>query len=235
MISDNINEIMSRIEKLEKKNRNMRLFNFLLVLVIAGLGLIAFQAKPELPRIIEAEKFIVKDPEMGVLGYFGYSKHDDKKTETTVTEVALTMNGGVINISRGSQNVNMDASRLIYTDKSQPNHKIIELVNSSSPYLELATFRKDGRSDNVNLSPAKLFLYKKTPKNENLSGMIPAVTLGRGENINAGLNIFDTNGRLRAVIGSTIGKDSEGVNIASPESNIVLYDSTGKPIYKQPK
>jgi hypothetical protein len=231
----NEKEIMSRIEKLEKKNNRMRFINAFLILVIGITGLIAFQSKPEMPRIIEAEKFILKDPELGVLGYFGYSKREDKKSEMIVTDVGLSLNGGVINISRGSQNITIDATKLTFSDRNNQNSKTIELINSADPTLELTSAQRDGKSENINLSPTRIHLFAKSGKQSGMSGTIPRVSFGKGENINNALNLFDAAGRLRTVIGSAIMKDADGKNIVTQESNMILFDSTGKTIYRQPK
>lgn len=229
--------IIKRIENLERKNKYLRIINLLMLFAILSFVLIAFKSQHENPRIIEAEKFVLKDPELGVLGYFGYDKIDDKQSESLIANVLLTINNGTIKINRDARTMTLDANEMTFYDKSNPSFKPLIISSGSKPEIQLNSIGNSGETNIVSITPNKLALYEK-PTNRNtfgFGGNIPKITIANEKPINSAITIFDEQGRIRAVLGSTATKDKQGKTIITPESGIILFDSTGKVTFKNNK
>lgn len=229
-------EIIKRLESLERKNRRLRILNIFMLFSILSLVLLGFKSQNNNSRIIEAERFVIKDPELGVLGFFGYEKIDDKRSESVITNVLLTMNDGSININRANRTMNLDANEMTFYDKSNPDFKPVLISSGSKPEIQLNSIESSDITDIVSITPTKLALYDKTSKRNTygFGGNIPKITIAKEKPINSSITIFDESGRIRAVLGSLATRNEHGKTVVSPESHFVLFDSSGNVTFKKP-
>ncbi len=57
----NNTEILARLTALEKKNRRLQFLLFLAIGIFSIAGIYSFQSSKSVPKVIEAEKFVLKD------------------------------------------------------------------------------------------------------------------------------------------------------------------------------
>ncbi len=222
-------DINRRLELLESKNRRFKITFYLMITVMVSLGFIGFQLKTAIPKVIEAEKFVVRDPESGVLGYFGFDRYDDPRAEREVTDMVLKMNLGKILITDNGKSLDMSPYAVTLGNKTEKSDKFITLFNNPNPGLIIES-KKDSLTSEVLSFQANKFMLgmqqKLTPNSKNQKTM-PYITISKELDFKPSVTLYDENGNMRAVLGSSIIKTKGGQIVKHPESTLILFDDKG--------
>ena len=222
-------DIYRRLELLESKNRRFKITFYLMITLILSMGFIGFQLKTAIPKVIEAEKFVVRDPESGVLGYFGFDRYDDPRAEREVTDMVLKMNLGKILITDNGKSLDMSPYAVTLGNKTEKSDKFISLFNNPNPGLIIENKKDSLTSEVLSLQANKFMLgiqQKLTASSKNQK-IMPYITISKELDFKPSVTLFDENGNMRAVLGSSIIKTKAGQIIKHPESTLILFDDKG--------
>jgi hypothetical protein len=224
-----INDINRRLDKLESKNRRFKITFYLMITLILSMGFIGFQMKTAIPKVIEAEKFVVRDPESGVLGYFGFDRYEDPRAEREVTDMVLKMNLGKILITDNGKSLEMSPYAVTLGNKTEKSDKFISLFNNPNPGLMIENKKDSLTSEVLSLQANKFMLgiQQKLTVNSKNQKTMPYITISKELDFKPSVTLFDENGNMRAVLGSAIIRTKGGQIVKHPESTLILFDDKG--------
>lgn len=226
-------DLSGRITKLEKSNKRIRLINYVLVITIFFSIIYGFQVQKEIPKVIEAEKFVVKYPNGSQAGYFGIGQSVDPNDIEQMKEMPkLEIQGGQIEIINGKAISHLEPANMILSNNINGD-KIISLsALSSDPNIDI----KDVNSDNaskIHIKAENVSLMMGPVGGKKVIQYKPRVEIST-ENSAGKINVYDAAFNLRAALGS-IKIFNNNKPQQTPESNLYLFNEKGSVIYNIPR
>ena len=224
-----IYELSKRLDAIEAQNRRLRKALLIIIIAITASGIYAFQAKNEIPKVIEAEKFVVRDPESGILGYFGFDRYEDSRAEREVVDMALKMKIGKISITENGRSLEMSPTAVTLGNKLEKSDKFVSLVNNPNPGMIIESRKDSISSEAMSLFANKftLGLQQKISPNAKNQKLKPYITISKELDFKPSVTLYDEGGNMRAILGSSIIKSKTGQIVKHPESTLILLDEKG--------
>ena len=219
---NNLNDILQRLNSIEKKNKMLRLTNYLLLLLLVTSTFIGWQSLSQYFQILETESIVFKDKKGAVLATLGINEKQksfefkilnpiDKKPQMN-----LTQNG--IFFSSGNKESNFGFSGLAITSRDAAN---IEQSIFAPGSILLSKSKSDDTSRIAFSASNNIIWFGEYQK-------------GSSKFQPTSYEIFDKKGNIRTVIGTTMTKDAKGKAVTHPESSIWLFDDKGRSVFSAP-
>ena len=244
-----INKLVLRLDRLERENRRLKRIGALVVVVISGVFMMG-QALPK-NRIVEAEKFVLKDTGGKVRAILGaahpYAKAPSAELitlpATRLEGYGLHLYGADGRYRSGFAEWPGGGGYFTLRDTRTPSsinlnvgsdHAVLELSPTGASYEEAE--HKAQRKieewakkwDAAKTAEERYSIWADNPRKINVA--VRLRTSSRWSSLKIG-----TKGNIRAVLGYTkLENTRTGVVEHRPVSSLVLFDKDGKAIWKAP-
>ncbi len=213
MNDSTLDTLTQRLDRLERENRRLKVAGTIVFLVLVAVGAMGQVLPKAVPKVVEAERFVLRDARGKMLATLG-----------TDGLVLADQNGKF----RAALGVGTDGSAsLIFDDQNEKPRVTLGVLDDGTPHLALLDQNEKPRlalAVGTDGTPhLALFDQNKKPRlalDVGTSG--PSVVLG------------DQN-RDRAVLGHTeLEGKATGTVEQRPASSLVLFDRDGKVIWRAP-
>jgi hypothetical protein len=149
-----LRDVLERFEKVEKHNRQMKNAALTILLLLAFAVLVG--SAGALPKVIEAEQFVIKDPNGKVRGRFGFLDRISEQKKQLIPGPALVLYsdegrslarlgtfGGVtgdlhLESSAGKQSTGLTSNMLFFLDDNSVSRVEVGIPQGKSPSLTVS-------------------------------------------------------------------------------------------------
>jgi len=210
---------VERLERVERENRRLKKAGVAALALIAAVVLMGQATPRKLPKVVEADEFLLRDGKGNVRAMLGFregapllSFYDEEQTlriglgfttDGLPTVTILSKSG---NIRSSLTVLANDTTALHLYDRAEKPRAVLAVEADGTPSFSLFGKEKDG-----------------------------SVILGVDSGGVSGLTLSDRGGITRAVLGSiSLETGGTGVIEKRPESSLVLFDRDGKLVWSAP-
>ncbi len=244
-----------RLDQVERENRRMKQAGVVALAVIAAVVLMGQSTGGKVAKVVEAEKFVLKDKDGKIRAIFGLGVGHPVLTDPTAPHLSFYDKQSKPRIKLA---LDIDGTpELLLGDKKRAYaHLYLEL--NGNAWLEMVGMKSRAYGGKELKQGSSIWMFAGYDPFLKLfnSGNVRVGLSGRGDGrvevwgehggflkVNpSGLRIKDRNWKLRAVLGSTKLKITrpgmEGGKVETeekrPESSLVLFDKAGKIIWSAP-
>jgi len=216
MSEPTLDRLTQRLDRLERENRRLKVTGAVLVLALAAGGVMG-QVPKAVPRVVEAERFVLRDTKGKVLATLG--------TEASTPSLALfDQNGKTRAVLMVLAN---GAAGLFVDDQNGKTRVLLGVGADGTPAVSLLD-QNEKRRAALGVGADGTPLLSLADQNEKIRAELSVHTSGPS------LVLRDEN-RNRAVLGHTaLEATATGTVEQRPASSLVLFDKDGKAIWRAP-